>query len=350
MAKTSKKPPWHAALFLVELFVLGLVLSALSAYHMRFPHKLWDRLLPLPDGEMRMVVVRPGFNARQCAQAFHDQGALTGSPDELARWMVKLGIDRRIRSGQYRVTRAGPWNLARQLVTARPVSASVTIIPGMDIFSLREVFDLPPPSSRDDSFREAVMENGNYPGPLRDLLLNSEESRVAFLFPETYFLVEKNPEELVQVASHLWWERFGEKLPSLMTSRDLGERATVASMVQREAFWDDERAVIAGVIENRIKKNMELQIDATVIYAWKLRGKNLTRVLYSDLKVNSPYNTYIAPGLPPAPICVPSAESWRAALEPERNQFYYYVARKDGYHDFAATYEEHRRNIKRTRE
>ena len=194
------------------------------------------------------------------------------------------------------------------------------------------------------------MKNGNYPGPLRELLLDSEESRVAFLLPETYFLVEKSPEELVQVASRLWWERFGGKLPSFMTSEDLGKRATVASMVQREAFWDDERPAIAGVIENRIEKNMELQIDATVIYAWKLKGKNLTRVLYSDLKVDSPYNTYIAPGLPPAPICVPSAESWRAALNPEKNQYYYYVARRDGYHDFAKTYEEHRRNIKRARE
>jgi UPF0755 protein len=120
-------------------------------------------------------------------------------------------------------------------------------------------------------------------------------------------------------------------------------------MVQREALWDEERAIIAGVIENRLRENMLLQIDATVIYAWKIKGKNLTRVLYSDLEVKSPYNTYVTQGLPPAPICIPSAESWEAALAPEENELFYYVARKSGYHYFAKTYEEHRRNIKKAR-
>ena len=110
-----------------------------------------------------------------------------------------------------------------------------------------------------------------------------------------------------------------------------------------------ERSVIAGVIENRLNKNMLLQIDATVVYAWKLEGRNLTRVFHSDLTLNSPYNTYVIQGLPPAPICIPSAESWEAALAPGKNDYYYYVARKDGYHYFAGTYEEHRQNIRKAR-
>jgi UPF0755 protein len=221
----------------------------------------------------------------------------------------------------------------------------------MDVFSLKEVFDgLENPSfpKSGDSLRQAVLDNRNYPEPMRNFLPGSQESRIAFLLPETYFVVEESPKELVQVASHTWWDKYGDRTLS-MTSKDLEKTAIVASIVQREALWDEERATIAGVVANRLEKNMLLQIDATVIYAWKRKGKVLTRVLYSDLELDSPYNTYVVPGLPPAPICIPSAESWEAALAPGKNFYYYYVARKDGYHYFAKSYEEHRRNIKKAR-
>ena len=94
---------------------------------------------------------------------------------------------------------------------------------------------------------------------------------------------------------------------------------------------------------------MPLQIDATVVYAWKLRGRKVTRVLHSDLSVDSPYNTYRFPGLPPHPICIPGSSAWDAALGSEKNPYYYYVARKDGYHYFASSYEEHLKNIKKAR-
>jgi UPF0755 protein len=241
--------------------------------------------------------------------------------------------------------------MARQLLTVQPITSSLTIIPGMDVFSLKEIFDGSENTAfpkSGDLLRQAVLDDRNYPEPMRDFLPEGEESRMAFLLPETYFVVEESPKELVQIASHTWWDKYAKKAFS-MTSKDLKKTAIVASIVQREALWDEERATIAGVVANRLKKNMLLQIDATVIYAWKLKGKALTRVLYSDLELNSPYNTYVVPGLPPAPICIPSAESWEAALAPGKNFYYYYVARKDGYHYFAQTYEEHRSNIKKAR-
>ena len=197
--------------------------------------------------------------------------------------------------------------------------------------------------------RVALCDDRYYPEPMRKFLPESEESRIAFLLPETYFVVDESPEELVRVASHSWWIRYGDRLPSDVTPEFLEERAIVASMVQREALWDAERAAIAGVIENRLNRNMLLQIDATVVYAWKLEGVHLTRVFYRHLTLDSPFNTYVVAGLPPAPICIPSAASWEAALAPASNNYYFYVARRDGYHYFARTYDEHRRNIRRAR-
>ena len=338
-------------LLILTPFLIGLGLGA-GAFYMKFPHDFWDRLLPVPHNELKVVVIRPRLNARQCAQAFYDQGALTGSPAELARWMARMGIDRRIRPGQYRVVKSDPWNMARQLQTAQPISSSLTIIPGMDIFSIRDIFNPqtnPLSPSSGDLLSLTLLDDRHYPEPMREFLPESEESRIAFLLPETYFVVDESPEELVRVASHSWWSRYGNRLSAGVTPEYLEERAIVASMVQREALWDAERPVVAGVIENRLNKDMLLQIDATVVYAWKLLGRDLRRVFHNDLTLNSPYNTYIIQGLPPAPICIPSAESWEAALAPEKNNHYYYVARKDGYHYFAETYEEHRQNIRKAR-
>ncbi|GHS90335.1 aminodeoxychorismate lyase [Synergistales bacterium] len=334
-------------------FTFGIAIGG-AVYYYKVPFDFWNKWMPIPHGEMKVVVIKPGLSARQCANAFLEQGALTGSSSELAYWMARFGIDRKIRSGQYRVRRSGPWNMARQLLTVQPVNWSLTIIPGADIFSLRKIFErhsetVLSPLSGDDILKKAIIEDKNYPEPMRAHLPEGEEKRVAFLLPETYFLVEETPEELVRVAAHTWWDRYGARLSEDVAFNNINETAVVASMVQREALWDDERPIIAGVIANRLKKNMPLQIDATVVYAWKLKGKTLTRVLYSDLEINSPYNTYIKPGLPPAPICVPSKESWEAAMTPQETPYYYYVARKNGYHYFAESYDEHRRNIKKAR-
>ena len=89
--------------------------------------------------------------------------------------------------------------------------------------------------------------------------------------------------------------------------------------------------------------------DFQWVYAWRRRGRKVTRVLHSDLTVDSPYNTYRFSGLPPHPICIPGSPAWDAALGSEENAYYYYVARKDGYHYFSTSYEEHLRNVRKAR-
>lgn len=341
-----KRLGWYLA---IALF-LGLGLGYAS-FHQKLPSEFWERLLPVSHGEMRVVLIGPKMNARQIAQAFFDQDALVGPPVALARWMARLGLDRNFRPGSYRVGRSDPWNLARQLKTLRPTVVKLTLVPGADIFSLRELFSqdlLPTGPGSDDRLSLSILDDGNYPLEMRDVLPEDEESRIAFLLPDTYFLTERKPLELVRVAAHAWWDRYGGRIAS-MASRDVVDAAKIASMVQREALWDKEGPEIAAVIRNRLKKGMPLQIDATVVYAWKRKGRKVTRVLHSDLAVDSPYNTYRFPGLPPHPICIPSSPAWDAAIGSEANAYYYYVARKNGYHYFSSTYEGHLRNIKKAR-
>ena len=121
----------------------------------------------------------------------------------------------------------------------------------------------------------------------------------------------------------------------------------VASLIERETKFDDERAKVARVIYNRLARGMPLQIDATVVYAMGRSGQDTT-VLEKDLALDSPYNTYKVKGLPPTPIASPGRASLEAALRPADGPWLYYVVtEKDGHHSFAATAAEHQANIRK---
>ena len=126
----------------------------------------------------------------------------------------------------------------------------------------------------------------------------------------------------------------------------------LAAIVQKETEKVDERPRVAGVYLNRINRKMKLQADPTVIYAMKSEFKNfdtiIKRVLYKDLKIDSPYNTYKNRGLPPGPITMPDISAIDAVLNPENHRFLYFVAdpNNPGYHLFAKNGRDHNRNKK----
>jgi UPF0755 protein len=125
------------------------------------------------------------------------------------------------------------------------------------------------------------------------------------------------------------------------------EIVTLASIVEKEAQLDGERATIAGVYSNRLRRGIALYADPTVIFALKLYGRWDGNIRKSDLAMDSPYNTYLYPGLPPGPICSPSVRSLVAAAEPADVPYLYFVSRNDGSHVFAATLGEHNRNVEK---
>lgn len=170
-----------------------------------------------------------------------------------------------------------------------------------------------------------------------------------YLFPATYDLPIESTESDI-IANMLLATRTKlrsiDNLDAQLKERNLTvhQLLTEASLVEREVVVPEERAQVAGVIDNRLKQKMKLQIDATVQYAL---GKQKDRLLYSDLKIDSPYNTYLHEGLPPGPIANPGLDAIKAALAPEASEYLYYVTKKDGTggHLFAKTYQEHLKNI-----
>ena len=124
------------------------------------------------------------------------------------------------------------------------------------------------------------------------------------------------------------------------------EISVLASIVEQESLHSEENPTIAGVFINRLKKGIPLQSDPTVIYAWQ--DFSMRRVLNKHKGINSKYNTYKFPGLPPGPICIPSISSIDGVLNYEKHNYLYFCARDDfsGYHNFARTLTEHNRNAR----
>ncbi len=164
-----------------------------------------------------------------------------------------------------------------------------------------------------------------------------------FLFPSTYeFYKDAKAEDIINIML----QEFEKQYKSLEIGyENIYEIITKAALIEREAKLDSEREKIAGVIENRIKQDMKLQIDASVVYAISDGLYDVERVYYKDLEVDSPYNTYKYKGLPIGPICNPGVRSIEAANNPEHHEYLYYhtdTKKNDGSHIFSKTFEEHK--------
>lgn len=171
-----------------------------------------------------------------------------------------------------------------------------------------------------------------------------------FLYPDTYYVPNGATEKEI---ANLMFDRFNSVFSDKYVYRakelglDINDVITIASLIEKEAANDSERSKIAGVIYNRIEKGIPLQIDASVIYAITKGESKMKKVLYDNLKVQDPYNTYVNKGLPPGPIASPGKPSIEAALYPEEHDYLYYVVNGSGGHVFSKTYEEHLNNVKK---
>jgi len=167
-----------------------------------------------------------------------------------------------------------------------------------------------------------------------------------FLFPDTYFFKKGDGARAI-IATML--ERFSQEL-TLDTQNQLDnlkisvrDWVILGSLVEKEAVKEVDRPLIASVFFNRLKKDMPLQVDATIQF---ILGTPKLKLLNADLQIPSPYNTYLHKGLPPGPIANPGHASLQAVLKPAQSEYLYYLAKNDGYHVFTKTFDEHLHNQK----
>ena len=188
----------------------------------------------------------------------------------------------------------------------------------------------------------------NYPDLEGEIDLDVKEGE---LLPETYsFELGASRNSIILQARSAMQKALEEVWASRDSSlplKDVNELLTLASIIEKETGVPEERPLVASVFLNRLKKGMRLQTDPTVIYAITEGETSFGRSLKrADLKIDSPYNTYLNYGLPPGPICNPGREALMAAARPQQSDYLYFVADGKGGHRFARSLNEHNRNVK----
>ena len=302
------------------------------------------QLLDQPPGESsqgRIIKISKGWSFHQIADHLQRENLI--AHEWFFSGVARLkGEDRKIIPGEYEL-HAGmrPTEILSKLVEGRVYYHTVTIPEG---FTIEQIANLL--AAKELTDRAAFLHLTRDPNLIKSLKLQVP-SLEGYLFPDTYFFSRPTlPETIIRTLVRRFWEVYSPALRA--RTRDLEmtvqEVLTLASVIEKETGLSQERPLVSGVFHNRLRKNIPLQSDPTVIYALKDFDGNIRK---EDLLVESPYNTYLVVGLPPGPIANPGEEAIRAALFPTPTDFVYFVSRNDGSHEFSSTLAEHNHAVEK---
>lgn len=302
---------------------------------------LWATVLPVGGSRMVVVNIPRGASASAIANLLAKHGVVRSALGFKALALIS-GKSDQLKPGGYNLnTSMSPLAVLRKIVDGDVYAHWITIPEGFTVRQIGQRLEVQKLGSasrfEELALRHAYMFQTNFPHPSNSL--------EGYLFPDTYLIpVGASEESIIQTMLSAFESKVIKRLSTEITASgmNLHQVVTLASLIEREARIPEDRPLISAVLRNRLQKNMRLQCDATVLYAL---GKHKSRVLYRDLQVDSPYNTYLYPGLPPGPIANPGLASIQAAIRPADVDYLYYVARPDGSHVFSNTLDEHRRAI-----
>ena len=268
-------------------------------------------------GSEKEFSVKSGQSTQEIAENLEQEGFITSAT--VFSWYAKARAEL-IQVGVYKLSSSKNMKeILATLVQGKGAEYLVTIPEGWRVTQIDERLT-----------QEGVILAGE--------LIKIASADEGYLFPDTYrFLPKSRAEEIRQEML----DNFKEKTAGLGITR---ETIILASIVEREAKFDEDRSKIAGVYFNRLGKGMKLEADPTVQYA-KGSWDSITQADYRN--VQSPYNTYLNHGLPPGPIANPGMKSIEAVLKPEKNGWFYFFHKSDGHAVYSATVEEHGENLKK---
>jgi UPF0755 protein len=314
--------------FLVVVLLLGLLVGSLAA---------WELTKPATPPAETIVEVVPGMGTRAIGALLAEHGIISSQYAFDAWHLVRGGT---LKAGEYQfVASATIPAVYDRIVRGDIYTRTVTIPEGFNVFDIAQAIEDAQLGSK-----ESILAATKQDVALIADLDPGAKSLEGYLYPDTY----RFPRRLTanQVLGAMV-RRFRQAAASLGITGDYHRIVTLASLVEKETPVAEDRPLVASVLTNRLAKDMPLMTDPTVIYAAMLENKYRGTIYQSDLKRDSAYNTYLHAGLPPGPICSPGNASLQAALHPADSHYLYFVADASaaGHSRFAATLEEHQRNV-----
>lgn len=283
------------------------------------------------------IKIKKGESAAEVADKLCKEGVIL-HPLWFKVWLKLTDNERKIKAGYYRFT--APTSIrevSRKLVRGESVEFPIIVKEGSTLKEIADLFSQECGVDKEEFLRLA--QDSMY---VRRFGLNAN-SLEGYLFPETYLVTYGvDPHELIERMVEQFFIVFTDEFKTRATATgfSMEEAVILASLIEKEAACEEEKKVISGVYHKRLKMNKLLQCDATIQYILPERKPRLT---YSDLRINSKYNTYIYKGFPPGSIASPGKSSLIAALWPEATPYLFFVARGDGTHIFSRTLDEHNR-------
>ena len=320
--------------FLVSLGLLLLFLFAVLCWFLFIP----------PSGTTltKTVFIKKGSHLKRVSEALEQEGIIKNRHLFVLLTEV-LGKKTKIRAGEYDLhTRMLPYDVLNTLIKGQSKQHLVTIPEGYTLAQIAQLLE-----DLNLVEKEGFLQKASSPALITLLGLPESAGKTleGYLFPETYdVLREMEPEELIQKMVHQFKKVFGPDLIHRASEQGLTEREAVilASVIEKETSLPEEKSLVSAVFHNRLKRNIPLQSDPTVIYGIKNFDGNLTK---EHLLTKTPYNTYLIAGLPPTPICNPGKESLYAAVNPAPVPYLYFVSKNDGSHYFSSEIEDHNRAV-----
>ena len=313
---------------------------------------LWyDGLLtqPLdPSGTEQAFTVEIGESVDTVANHLQSVGLIKDA-EALRAYMIYSGIDMSMQAGEYKLSTAmSAMDIAHQLQDATPEEVTFVVLPGWRLEEIADSLGTSGLSVTYDQFLSAAKAP-----PTEYDFLSSASSIEGFVYPDSYVFSRKIAvDEMIHDMLRNFSAHLTLDLKNGFEKQGLTvyQAVTLASMVQREAVHEEEQPLIASVYLNRLKIGMKLDADPTVQYAigynFLQRSWWTSPLSLLDLEVNSVYNTYKYPGLPPTPIANPSLDALHAVAFPKETTYYFFRAKCDGsgFHEFSETFDEHLQN------
>ncbi len=328
---------WIRKFFLTGFWaVLALVWVVIALFYYQGSNPVSQNI------QAQIFEVQPGMPLKQVARELSRNG-LIRSPSAFQAIAYIQNKQTQVMIGEYSLSPSmSPTEILNQITSGKTVLHPVTIPEGYRITEIATLLQSEGLVDREVFIRQTQDET------LIRTLGISAENLEGYLFPETYHFSKFTPEKKIvekmvatfkaQVLKPLLLEKVKE------STLNWHEIITLASLIEKETGLDSERKIISSVFHNRLRKNMRLQTDPTVIYAIEKFDGNIRK---HDLKIDSPYNTYRYKGLPPGPIANPGLKSIVAAISPIKSDHLYFVSRQDGSHHFSSTLNEHNRAVQK---